>query len=211
VRPALVLTHGFADSAATWAAQLDDLSRDFTVVTWDLPGHGHGPLDLELCSREGALRRLDEEIARAAGQGDGDDVVLVGHSLGGYLSMVRTARNPEGIRALVLIATGPGFRDDTKRERWNASLDAVAAEQGLPHEAARVGHQPDGWLIEHVADITVPALLIVGSEDHAYRDGMAYLDAKLPGAELLVVEGGRHMVHRKHADVVDRAIRDFVG
>ena len=36
--------------------------------------------------------------------------MLVGHSLGGYLSLAHTLDHPDDVAALVLIATGPGFR-----------------------------------------------------------------------------------------------------
>ena len=37
-------------------------------------------------------------------------------SLGGYLSLLFCARHPERVAALVLVDTGPGFRDDAARE-----------------------------------------------------------------------------------------------
>ena len=39
--PALVLLHGYVgDGPATWRYQLDELSKEFTVIAWDAPGAG---------------------------------------------------------------------------------------------------------------------------------------------------------------------------
>src|SRR3546814_5565266 len=59
-----------------------------------------------------SLAWLDVAI-EAAGPGP---AVLVGHSLGGYLSLCRTVLEPTGVAGLVLIATGPGFRDARSEE-----------------------------------------------------------------------------------------------
>ncbi|HRE01405.1 MAG TPA: alpha/beta fold hydrolase, partial [Ilumatobacteraceae bacterium] len=50
----------------------------------------------------------------------GQPVVLVGHSLGGYLSLAYVASRPEAaVSGVVVLNTGPGFRDPVKREGWN--------------------------------------------------------------------------------------------
>jgi pimeloyl-ACP methyl ester carboxylesterase len=38
--PPLVLFHGAGEDSRVWRAQLEDLSRDFTVIAWDAPGCG---------------------------------------------------------------------------------------------------------------------------------------------------------------------------
>jgi pimeloyl-ACP methyl ester carboxylesterase len=206
--PALVLTHGFADSADTWAGVVAALSPHFRVVTWDLPAHGRSAVPSpESATREFALAALDDVI-----EVPGGPVVLVGHSLGGYLSMCRAAANPSGLRGLVLIGTGPGFRDDARRDEWNATLTRIAAELELPPEAAAVAAQPDAWLMEHLGRISLPALLIVGEDDTAYHAGMEYLERKLPRVtKRVVVPGGRHHVQRRHAAEVSEAIERFVN
>lgn len=42
----LVLIHGVGMQASAWYPQIDDLSRDFRVISVDMPGHGRSdPLD----------------------------------------------------------------------------------------------------------------------------------------------------------------------
>lgn len=205
--PAIVCTHGFGDDSSTFDAQVRHLSTDHRVVTWDLPGHGRSPIGPEPATRETALAGLDGAVA-AAGPAP---VVLVGHSLGGYLSLCRAVLRPEGLAALVLISTGPGFRDAAKREAWNTTIASYVAERGIPTLAAGMGEQPDSLVLDGVAAVTAPVLLVVGGRDRAYHRGNELLERSLTDARLLVVEGAGHFPHRTHADQVNAAIDDLLS
>ena len=49
-----------------------------------------------------------------------------GHSLGGYLSLAFHLAHPERVAALVLIDTGPGYRSDDGRQKWNRMAEVIA-------------------------------------------------------------------------------------
>ena len=60
--------------------------------------------------------------------------VLLGHSLGGYLSLELAIAHPERTAALVLVDTGPGYRNDAGRAGWNEMAERYARdldERGL--------------------------------------------------------------------------------
>ena len=38
--PALLLTHGYSATSQMWRPQIDALSRDHTLILWDMRGHG---------------------------------------------------------------------------------------------------------------------------------------------------------------------------
>ena len=38
--PALLLSHGFSATSHMWRGQIAELSRDHTLVLWDMRGHG---------------------------------------------------------------------------------------------------------------------------------------------------------------------------
>jgi pimeloyl-ACP methyl ester carboxylesterase len=75
-------------------------------VTWDLPGHGHsspvarGRLTLDIAVD--ALARVVDEVSQ-------QDLVLVGHSLGGVLSLRYLARHPDTarrrVRGVLMVST----------------------------------------------------------------------------------------------------------
>ena len=116
--PAVVFIHGMGSSSATWAACMDRLASAHLVVAVDLLGHGASPVpdDPDEYTRDLALADLDELLATLP------PAVLVGHSLGGYLALAHAATRPDVARGIVVLNTGPGFRDPDKREQWNARV-----------------------------------------------------------------------------------------
>jgi pimeloyl-ACP methyl ester carboxylesterase len=122
----VVLTHGYCLTEALWHYQKRDLAGGpFGLTTWDLPGHGHSPAPpagrLTLGTSADALARVVDEYA------DGG-VILVGHSLGGVVTLGYLARHPETatgrVRGLVLVST-PMMHFARSVGRWpGASLEA---------------------------------------------------------------------------------------
>jgi pimeloyl-ACP methyl ester carboxylesterase len=208
--PAIVFLHGLGVSSASWAAQMSALEDRFTVVAWDLLGHGQSPVpeDPSLYSREGALEDLDEIIATLDTK-----PILVGHSLGGYLSMSYAATEPDKIRGMVLIATGPGFRDPEKREAWNARSKRNAHRFGVEPQVAGLNLQHDALVMESLAEIQTPTLAMAGSADDASYSGAAkYLERKMPNARFMEIEGGKHLMHEEsHAPQIADAIASFAA
>jgi pimeloyl-ACP methyl ester carboxylesterase len=156
-----------------------------------------------------AVADLVGMIASAGGSAD-NPAVLVGHSLGGYLSLCAAVQYPRLVKALVLVATGPGFRDETAREQWNQF--ALSMDIGADaHPAARqLGVHSDATVINGLREIQVPTLVIVGREDRRFLAAKDYLVSRIPNASGLVITGGRHSVHKTHSGEVGRAILSFL-
>jgi len=98
--PTIVLVHGLGSSAAHWLPVARDLARDHRVMLVELPGHGIAPMPDGL-SLDGAAHALDDAIHQ---EYDGP-VVLVGHSVGGLVAVAAALRDPDCVRALVLVET----------------------------------------------------------------------------------------------------------
>ena len=187
----LVFLHGLGGGHHAWDSQLPYFAaRGYGAHAWDQPGYGHSaavePYDLEQIA--GALKRLIESL------GDGP-VVLVGHSMGGFIAQEAYARFPRLVKGLVLCFTSAAFGGGgTEFARQFiaariAPLDegrsmAEIAAQLIPTmgsdskhaERIMAGVPPETYrkavrLLttfdrrKELADIKVPALLISGSED----------------------------------------------
>ena len=101
----LVFLHGVGGGHAAWRDQLPYFAaRAFRAVAWDQPGYGASPMvdpyDFEHVAD--ALRRLLERLG-------GAPVVLVGHSMGGFVAQEACARYPQLVQALVLSFTSAAF------------------------------------------------------------------------------------------------------
>ena len=99
--PPLLLFHGFTASAASFAANLPELRKHFTVVTVDLLGHGSSdaPSASEAYAPEQAVARV---VALMDHLGF-EDALLCGHSLGGALAVRVALDHPDRVAGIVVI------------------------------------------------------------------------------------------------------------
>jgi pimeloyl-ACP methyl ester carboxylesterase len=113
---ALVLLHGAAGSWTTWTPLLRVAARAGTpltgVIAFDLPGWGESappqnPIDVRTMSA----------VVREAVQSIGyERLIVVGHSLGGFIALDLAASEPTRVRGVVLVsASGPAVLDAIRR------------------------------------------------------------------------------------------------
>ena len=206
----IVFIHGLGMSSSTWDACMDALADRHTVVAVDLPGHGASPCpdDPDAFTRDAALSDLDEVLA-----GLEQAPVLVGHSLGGYLALAHAATRPDASSGIVVLNTGPGFRDPEKREGWNARSKRNAHRFGVPERVAALNLQEDSVVMDRVADMSTPTLVLAGGDDRPeYAGAGTYLERKMPDARLVVLDGGGHSMHEDtHAIEVAELVAEFAA
>jgi pimeloyl-ACP methyl ester carboxylesterase len=100
--PPVVLIHGMAGSLRQWDYLMPKLAaQGFSAFALDLQGHGDSPKpkNLEHYHVEVLYEQLKCWIEQLRLS---NPPLLVGHSLGGYLSLIYTIRHPENVHALVL-------------------------------------------------------------------------------------------------------------
>lgn len=208
--PAVVFIHGIGSSAETWRPVADRLADTHTVVRFDLLGHGGSPIldDPAEYTRDRALVDLDDILSTLDGP-----AVLVGHSLGGYLALAHAATREGVARGVIVLNTGPGFRDPEKREAWNERSRRNAHRFGVPEQAAELNLQEDSVVMERLAEMTTPTLVLAGTADRPeYTGAGQYMERKMPNGRFMAVEGGEHAMHEEtHADEVASIIAEFVG
>lgn len=98
-----VMLHGVGSSAKAWQEVAERLHADGAhVIAIDLPGHGSsyaGPGDYSLGALASTVRDLLDVL-------DIEHIVLVGHSLGGGVSMQFMYQFPGIVSGLVLVSSG---------------------------------------------------------------------------------------------------------
>ena len=109
--PPIVLAHGITCSLRVWHEQINDLSRDFRIITYDHRGHGRsGVPQPSGYSLDHLAADLDSVLA--ATLRPGEQAVIAGHSMGGIAisswAQRFSHRVPERAAAVALINTTTG-------------------------------------------------------------------------------------------------------
>ena len=203
----VVATTGWANDRRVWSPMVDDLAATHSVTTWDLRGHGdsEAPAPGEY-TRAHALGDLTAVLDHA-----GRPAVLMGHSLGGYLSLAHAVNHPDEVAGLVLVATGPGFRKAEARDQWNASVRASMEKLDLPVGTDELSMHTDAHVIDHLADIEVPVLVLLGEHDARFAASASLFERDLNVRETVVVPDTGHMVHVKAPTECAAAVRRFLA
>jgi len=110
----IVFTHGVTANHIMFEKQVEYFSKDYTVITWDVPLHGESR-PYKNFSYENTAIEL-REILKAEHI---EQVVLIGMSMGGYPSQEFAIRYPEMVLGLVALDTTPyGLDYYSKFDKW---------------------------------------------------------------------------------------------
>ena len=165
------------------------------------------------------------------------DVILVGHSMGGAIAQLYGLKYGEEVKALVLIGTGARLRvlptlltaleemvtDVAAWQKfWEERYRLVAPEvKRLVMEAERlIGPAVmlndmlccDKFdIMDRVHTIKLPTLVICGSEDEMTPVKYAkYLADRIEGATQVIIEGAAHLVFLEKPEEVNQAMEKFL-
>ncbi|MHC3474211.1 bifunctional 3-oxoadipate enol-lactonase/4-carboxymuconolactone decarboxylase PcaDC [Streptomyces sp. 7R007] len=236
--PVLILGPSLGTTWHMWDRQVPELTKQWRVFRFDLPGHGGAP-----AYPAGSVGDL---AARLLATLDGLGVQRFGYAgcaLGGAIGIELALGHPERLASLALIAASPRFgtADEfrqrgvivrtngldpiarTSPDRWFTS-GFVAAQAAITEWAVQMVRTTDpGCYIaacealaafdvrSELGRVGVPTLVLVGSDDQVTGPAEARtLVAGIPDARLAVVPGASHLVPvEQPAAVTDLLVRHF--
>lgn len=95
----VVLLHGFAEDGTIWEHQADALQGKYRLIIPDLPGSGRSAISQDM-SMEGLAASvkqiLEDELPNE------EPVVMIGHSMGGYITLAFAEKYPEQLSGIGL-------------------------------------------------------------------------------------------------------------
>jgi len=117
--PAIFLTHGVGAAEDAWRIITPKLKKKFTIITYDLRGHGKSPItnkDFNLDSLVSDLERLREKT-------NIEKAHFVGHSLGGMISPAYARKYPHRVLSVGMLSTVAGRSEDDRKKIWKVIND----------------------------------------------------------------------------------------
>jgi pimeloyl-ACP methyl ester carboxylesterase len=124
--PPVILSCALHTTHENWRPQGAPLAAaGYRAILWDYRGHGlsDAPEDPGAYSMERVVDDLGEVLDALA---PGEPAVLGGLSFGGLASLHFALRHPARVRALLLVDTGPGFKNPDAQARWEESVERTA-------------------------------------------------------------------------------------
>lgn len=128
----VVLLHGYLESMYVWDDFAKLLTPSVRVITVDIPGHGISEVKGEVHTMEMVADVL-HEMLKSLGI---EKVTMVGHSMGGYVTLAFCARHSEQLNGLVLLSSSPF--PDTELKRENRRREIALVRAGKKDALARV-------------------------------------------------------------------------
>lgn len=122
----LVFIHGFCDSLELWSEFVKPFTTEFRVITPDLPGFGKSallPVPFTLDDVGDALSSWLTDLGV-------EKPILVGHSLGGYVSLSMLERHAGQLSGIALFHS-TSYADSEERKKVRDKVIAFVGEQGV--------------------------------------------------------------------------------
>lgn len=230
-RQTVILIHGAGSSHLTWPGALRRLPQT-AVYALDLPGHGRSALPGRQSVVDYAQDVVQFMEALAL-----ENVVLLGHSLGGAIAQQIGLAPPPGVVGLILLGTGarlrvaPAFTEGIQAnfpatvDLLNQSFWSTAPDPGIfatsrdnmltcPAEVMLgdflACDQFD--LRNRLAEIALPTLVISSGHDQMTPAKFGhFLAEQLPQAEFALIEEAGHMMMLEFPERVARLVQDFLA
>lgn len=110
----IVLLHGYLESLEIWNSFYKILAKEYRVLRFDIPGHGES----EIISEHHTMEILASNISKALKKLEVKKCFMIGHSMGGYVTLMFHKLYPEQLSGFSLYHSHP-FADteETKNKR----------------------------------------------------------------------------------------------
>jgi pimeloyl-ACP methyl ester carboxylesterase len=137
--PTIVLLHGFLGSGEVWRSYVRRLKDKFQVITIDLPGHGAS-------ENMGAIHSMDdmaEAVRKVLNLLNINACLMVGHSMGGYVTLAFAEKYPRLLKGFVLFHS-------------QAAADSPEARVNRDRTIALVDKDRQGFIKNFIPDLFDP-------------------------------------------------------
>lgn len=108
----LVLLHGFLESSSIWEPFVKEWAETRRVICIDLPGHGQS----EVVEEVHTMELFAEVVHQVVSDLELSKVDLLGHSMGGYVSLAYLEQHPENVGKFILLNSDPSADSEERKK-----------------------------------------------------------------------------------------------
>lgn len=119
--PAIVLLHGYLETSGVWSDFSQKLSRNFRIITIDLPGSNPSDVFGEVHSMELMADAVDAVIEEL----NPGKIFMTGHSMGGYVTLAYLGKYPNKLTGYCLFHSSPFPDTPATKERRKYEIQMV--------------------------------------------------------------------------------------
>ncbi len=235
--PPLVLIHGLFLNSDCWKNQIDYFGRQYHILRFDLYGHGRSTRPRKRFTIRNYVTNMRLLLEHLDWK---QDLILMGHSLGGMVALVYALEHPDEVKRLVIassycfvsneavtdvmgrvksnpidkFALGIARRGlvpyDEKTAQWIASL---VSDHMTQEDALFATAASAGFNIcENLRRLNIPTLLIVGENDITTPVWASeMLHEWLPDSQLVKIKGAGHLVIIDHPEEFNKTVISFLS
>lgn len=187
----VVLLHGYLESMIVWDEFVPLLSKHMRVVTLDIPGHGISVVQGEIHTME----YLADCVAKAMATLGIERYSVVGHSMGGYVTLAMLDKHKEHLDSIILLSSTPNADSEEKCDRRRREIDLIKAgkKNTLARLVPHAGFAPENVkrLKDYIDDL---GELIIITEDEGVIAILAGMIERQDRNEILRSSGIPYML-----------------
>jgi pimeloyl-ACP methyl ester carboxylesterase len=116
----VILIHGFGEDSRVWQNQSTALEKNYTLIIPDLPGSGKSELIPDM-----SIEGMAECIKAIADEEKINIVTVLGHSMGGYVTLALAEKYPQLLNAFGLIHSSAYADSEEKKEARRKSIEFI--------------------------------------------------------------------------------------
>lgn len=209
----LILLHGNGEDGSYFVHQVDCFAAHYRVIALDTRGHGQSPRG----SKPFTIKQFAEDLKDFMDEMGMDKAILLGFSDGGNIALTFALKYPERVDQLILNGANLYPSGVKPRYQWPivigyyiARCFAKQSEQAR-HNAELLGLMVNEPHIEpsELARLTMPVLVIAGSNDMIKASHTKLIYNSLPNAKLSIIEGD-HFVANKNPEAFNASVAAFI-
>ena len=142
----IVLLHGYLESLSVWGNFAQQLSEKYRVIALDIPGHGKS----EALAEKHSMKMLADCVYDALKLLKINQCLMIGHSMGGYITLMFHHLYPELLSGFSLFHSHPFA--DTEETRKNRMREIDLVKNGKKDILAKV-NIPNAFAQKNLVDL----------------------------------------------------------